>query len=101
MQFDRLHPEAVIEMIGAAEEYERRQQGLGRVFLDEVRSVIDHIMQDPETGILSEEDGIRIAMTRRFPYSIMFDYRESPPWILTVYHQSRHPDVWKTRVPKR
>jgi hypothetical protein len=95
-----MHPEALIEMIGAAEEYERRQQGLGRAFLDEVRSAIDHIMQNPETGFLSDEDGIRIAITRRFPYSIMFDHRESPPVILTVYHQSRHPDAWKTRIRK-
>ena len=50
MQFDRMHPEAVIEMTEAAEEYERAEQGLGRDFLAEVRLVVDRIMEDPETG---------------------------------------------------
>ena len=58
-------------------------------------------MIEPETGILSDEIGIRVAFTKRFPYSIMFTYLEPPPFILTVYHQSRHSDAWKTRIRKK
>jgi len=101
MQFDRMHPEAVIEMVEAAEEYERGKQGLGRDFLVEVRRVVDRIMNDPETGFLSDEDGVRIAVIDRFPYSIMFEYLESQPYILTVYHQKRDPEGWKSRITKR
>ena len=73
MTFARMHPKAVIEMTEAAEEYERARQGLGREFLEEVEQALAQIMQDPETGILSDEDGIRISLLKRFPYSIMFE----------------------------
>jgi hypothetical protein len=101
MRYDRMHHEAVIEMTKAAVDYERATAGLGREFLEEVRVVVERTMKDPQTGFLTEEDGIRLARTKRFPYSIMFDYTETPPFILTVYHQHRDPEGWKTRIKKR
>jgi hypothetical protein len=60
MRYDRIDPEAVDELIESARHYEKHQTGLGDEFLAEVREAIENVLADPETGLSSEVEGLRM-----------------------------------------
>lgn len=79
---------------------ERRAQGLGRRFFDQVKRAESLIAQSPEA---SEEirPGIRRRLLRQFRYSLIYSLEPEGPLILAVAHHSRRPGYWIGRVGER
>jgi len=100
MQFDRMDPRAIDELIESAERYEKKVPGLGDRFLDHARLAVDSIMANPETGLSTDEEGIRVVLVKRFPFRVIYDATVNPPFILAVYHNSRRPEGWKDRIKR-
>ena len=83
-------------MIEAARFYEARSEGLGFEFLDGVQSLIDLVRSHPKIG-QSVGDGIRRAVLRRFPFSLIYSEEAPEIVIIAVAHQKRRPGYWRHR----
>jgi plasmid stabilization system protein ParE len=88
---------AEIELAEAAQFYDERQPGLGRLFLDSVREAGERVRQNPEWWPILENP---VRSCRVFPYPYRLLYRELPDriQIVSVFHHSRQPDSWKDRL---
>jgi ParE-like toxin of type II ParDE toxin-antitoxin system len=88
---------AEIELVEAAQFYDERQSGVGKLFLDAVRDAGERIRQNPEWWPVLEAPvrGCRVAP---FPYRLL--YREFPDriQIVAVVHFSQRPGSWKDRL---
>lgn len=92
----RFHPEAVAEMIEAAQYYEGRQLGLGSRFLDAVEFTARQIERQPTLGRV-DPAGRRRRAVKRFPYRLIYRIKDSDTYILAVAHGSRRPGYWRQR----
>lgn len=93
----RFHPEAQIEMIKAAEYYERQQLDLGKRFLLNIQEKIRHIRLNPFI-YSSLESNLRKCRLDKFPYGIIFRSTKKEIAIIAVVNLKRKPGYWKERL---
>lgn len=92
-----LRHQAAEELLAACGYLEAQRKGLSTRLIGEVRRVIDRISTHPELhGIVLKD--IRRAAVRRFPYSIFYRVTPARIDVLAVFHDSRDPVVWQSRV---
>lgn len=93
----RIRPEALDELAKAWLWYEGQREGLG----DEFRSCVDvamaEIARDPLMWPRVRGE-VRRRMTRRFPYAVLYLAEDDHIEVLAVFHSSRDPREWKSRV---
>lgn len=93
----RFHPDARLEMVESAKFYEATQVGLGKHFLEAVRSSTQKIRLFP--SIYQHVDGkARRCCVERFPFGIVFREKDDEIQVIAVVHFKRDPDYWKKRV---
>lgn len=90
------HPEAARELTRSIEYYEKKSEGLGAEFLDEVEHAIARILAYPDYGTLLTNTNRRVLLNR-FPFEIIYEISEELLTVIAVMHQRRHPDYWKSR----
>jgi len=92
----RLRPEARLDLEAAARWYEAQEQGLGRLFLEEVRASFHRIRTNPEVYALGYR-GTRRALIRRFPYGVIYlpVAELDAIVVLAVLHCGRDPKLWR------
>lgn len=78
--------------------YEEKDIGLGLEFLDEIESTISRVLELPKAWT-EIEIGIRRCLTNRFPFGLVYAYREVEKEILIVaiMHTRQEPGYWKSR----
>lgn len=91
--------EAELELEEAIEWYEARRVGLGGEFLGCVETIFQHVAESP---VLHEKvkGDYRRVLVRRFPYAVFYEF-DSQTNIVTIYavfHTSRNPRKWQTRL---
>jgi plasmid stabilization system protein ParE len=88
---------AEIELVEALRFYDRQENGLGKIFLDAVADASEKIRRHPEHWPFYEKP-VRGYRVMPFPYRLL--YRELPGriQIIAVFHLSRHPQTWKSRL---
>ncbi len=91
-----IRPEAQRDITEAAAWYERREQGVGTRFKNEVRTTSRRI---GENALMfpAIDTRLRRALLRGFPYSMYFIVEADSVIILAVLHQHRHPETWNIR----
>jgi plasmid stabilization system protein ParE len=77
--------------------YELQQAGLGVEFEQEVERVVAAIGVQPKRYPVVLRD-IREAPLRRFPYCVYYRVRPGRLIVLSVFHTSRDPNEWQSRV---
>jgi plasmid stabilization system protein ParE len=77
--------------------YEERQSGLGLEFEEEIERVVETIAAQPKRYPVVLQD-IREAPARRFPYCDYYRVRRGRLIVLAVFHTSRDPGEWHSRV---
>lgn len=77
--------------------YENQQPRLGVDFEDEVEHVLATIAAQPKRYPVIHRD-IQEAPVRRFPYCDYYRVRRGRLIILAVFHTSRDPAEWQSRV---
>lgn len=92
-----IRPKAEAELAEAFDWYEARVPGLGSNFLLSVDAVLSAIARNPRQYPVVHKD-TRRALTRRFPYQVLFAAEESRIVILAVFHVSRNPKAWQDRT---
>lgn len=90
------HPQTVTDYHEASDHYEGISPALQRQFRAEILSTIDRILANPFLYV--EVEGIRRALLRRFPYSIVYRILgEDTIRILVIRHHRRHREFGRDR----
>lgn len=90
------HPSTASDLNDAISHYNDLQVGLGDSFRDEVYAAIDRILENPK--IYAEVKGVRRALVKRFPYSVVYAVTQIDCIrILVIRHHRRHPEHGATR----
>jgi len=77
--------------------YENQQKGLGFDFLDEFENSINIIENNPKLYPVIYKK-VRRALMNRFPYAILYLIQTSGTVVFAVFHTSRNPKTWKSRI---
>lgn len=89
------------EADAAARWYEHRQPGLGRRFLHVLHDTLLDIEQRPthhsHLETVPEDAPIHRAVTKTFPYLVIYELRSEEVLVLAIAHSRRRPNYWKRR----
>lgn len=77
--------------------YDTQQQGLGNIFLYEVKESILRIKNNPYQLPKIEKEA-RKASLKRFPFAVFFIVKDNLINVFSIFHFSRNPNVWKKRI---
>jgi plasmid stabilization system protein ParE len=78
--------------------YESKQKGLGKLFVEEIRSKVLFIRNNPKTTTIKYDD-IRCAILDVFPFMVHYTIDELQKTIIVVavFHTSLNPERWRKR----
>jgi plasmid stabilization system protein ParE len=85
------------EYDAAALWYEGRQMGLGFAFAERIENVLGAIAHQPDRCPVIIGD-VREAPVSRFPYCIYYRVRSNQVVVIAIFHTSRDPQVWESRI---
>ena len=91
------HPQALNELIEAADFYEGRRAGLGTEFETVVQSAFIVIQENPLRWPLHRA-GVRRYRLKRFPFAILYRPSAESLVVIAVMHLSRRPGYWTGRL---
>jgi plasmid stabilization system protein ParE len=92
----RFHPQAVVELEGAALYYEQQRDGLGGRFVAAVEVALLSIQDTPKRWPTFDQE-VRRRMVRAFPYFILYSIEPKFILILAVIHAHQRPLAWAYR----
>ena len=81
----------------AVSHYDAESPGLGDELINEVDHCVEQISHFPDSGS-PYLAGTRRILTRRFPYSVVYQQRDQQIFVVAVAHQRRRPDFWLHRL---
>jgi|SRR5947209_16990546 len=90
-------PEGQADFDEAYDWYELHRTGGGDKFADAVQRTIDLITAFPRLGTLKYRD-VRQRLVLRFPYVLIYREAGGTIHIVSVFHTSRDPQAWVSRV---
>jgi len=88
---------AKIEFLEASMWYESKRLGLGAEFIEEIERCISQAAAFPHLYKVVHND-LRCVIANRFPYAIYFRQEPQHIVILAVFHSSRNPRSWQSRI---
>jgi plasmid stabilization system protein ParE len=91
-----MRPAARAEIEEAYRWYEDQRPGLGEAFLGMVREILAAVEEAPLRYPVIRK-GVRRALLRRFPYSILYLVEPDATVVLACFHGSRDPQEWHGR----
>jgi plasmid stabilization system protein ParE len=94
-----IQPEAADEANAAFNWYENQQPGLGGEFYRELTRGFEFILENPLLSRVAYR-GLRKRKLNRFPYLVVYQVADEEVSVVSVFHGSRNPAVWKRRAPK-
>src|SRR5262249_45728564 len=93
----RLRRVAQAEFDEAAGWYEARRQGLGLRFVAAVQKALTDLADHP-ARCAEVWPGVREAPVSKWPYFIYYPTYPDQGMVLAIFHASRDPTVWQSRV---
>ena len=93
------HPEALAEYEDGARFYAARQPDLDLRFIAAVEDAIAGVCESPARWRIFDDGEVRRALTRVFPYGILYTIEPDHVLIVAVAHCSREPRYWLDRLP--
>lgn len=85
------------ELDGAGDWYEKERAGLGSDFFAAIEHLLNRIASNPEQFPVLFR-GTHKAVAQRFPYCVYFRVKNQNVVVLAVFHSSRNPSTWQSRV---
>jgi len=89
--------EIELELGAKRDEYEAERVGLGDAFIDEVDATAARILERPHQFPKLAGTTMQRALTKRFPFMVVFESRGDVIRIIAVAHQHRDPRYWSGR----
>ena len=94
-----LLPEAIAEILQAAEWYEDRRIGLGEEFLSAAEQAMDAVAAAPlASAAWPGSVRHRRRVMKKFPYILVYEVRSDTLEIVAVAHTKREPGYWVERI---
>jgi len=94
-----IRPEVDADLLQAEAWYEEQRPGLGREFLQAIRTKLASLPRNPLLfRIGAQRWQVRWAYPDRFPYRIIFRVIQDTIVVYAVLHAARHDRHWKKRV---
>jgi plasmid stabilization system protein ParE len=93
----KINPFAEEDLEDSFDYYEHQKEGLGKEFLDEVKTRLNRVTENPNQ-FPKNRKGIRKALTNRFPFIIFFYVKDIVINVFAIFHSSRDPKNWGKRV---
>lgn len=90
-------PDARAEFDDAADWYEQRQPGLGATFTEAIDDVLDLVAAQPRMHATVYKD-VRKAVVPVYPYIVLYREDQGELVVVSVFHTSRDPAEWQSRV---
>ena len=91
-----MRPVAEAEISEAFRWYEDKSGGLGSEFMRALDAAISSVQRNP-TAYAVVHKQMRRALLRRFPYGVIYLFRDNTVIVLGCFHASRNPKQWRTR----
>lgn len=91
------HPDAKEELEFGINYYESQVLGLGIDLLEEVEHYTKIIQKFPKFGKILRNQ-VRQIILQRFPYTILYTFKEELIYVVAVAHQRQKPYFWKKRL---
>jgi plasmid stabilization system protein ParE len=91
-----VHPLAADEAEAAERWYRERSETAAARFRRELDSAVERIAERPEAGAPYLEKSRRIPL-RRFPFFIVYRFRQARIDVIAVAHARRRPGYWRKR----
>jgi toxin ParE1/3/4 len=88
---------AEMELVEAAQFYDERQSGVGKLFLDAVREAGERIRRNPDWWPVLEAP-VRGCRVVPFPYRLLYREFSDRIQIVAVVHFSQRPGSWRDRL---
>ena len=92
----RIRTEAELDLESASLYLEQQRADVGYAFLSEADHLFARIAAGPQL-YEAREDGVRVALMRRFPYGAYYIADGEDVIVLAVLHLHRAPDTWRLR----
>lgn len=77
--------------------YEEKEQGVGTRFREAIEATILSIKENPYTYPIVLGSAVRRAVVQGFPFIVVYTVEHNLILILSVFHTSRNPIIWKNR----
>jgi plasmid stabilization system protein ParE len=87
------------DIIESYDYYQNEKEGLGVEFVQEVKKTINRIEDNPNQ-FPKIRNQIRVALTNRFPFIIIYYIKGLIINVFAVFHTSRNPKTWRRRMKK-
>ncbi len=91
--------ESRLDVLDAFSWYESRRIGLGKDFELCLEAGLNQIQRDPSL-FQKRYKNLRIYYIHRFPYGIHYLLENTTVKVFGIFHTSRNPVSWKTRMDK-
>lgn len=91
-------PAAEAEADEAIKWYEEREFGLGKKLRELVEHSIESIIDNPFSHPVVEGSRVRRALVDRFPYIVVYTIEPDFILIVSIFHTSRNPIIWRGRL---
>ena len=88
---------AELDIQAAHKDYNKKLEGLGDEFENEINQSIHYIEQEAQT-IQVRYDNIRICFLKRFPFGIHFQMTENNVLIVGIYAMKDNPNKWTKQL---
>jgi len=92
-----IHPEADAEFAAAVRYYADIDPQLGIRFYREIERLIRAVCEQPDRFFRFSPPARR-ALSREFPYSVVYLVQPDRVWIVAVMHMKRQPGYWRERL---
>lgn len=90
---------AETEAAEAIDWYEERESGLGTAFRQSLEAVISSIQNNPLAYPIVRGSKVRRALVERYPSSVIYSIELIERiLIISIFHSSRNPIVWRGRI---
>lgn len=93
-----LYDEALAEMAGAIEYYDEQREGLGAQFREAIEATLSSIQERPFSYPVTTGSNVRRVVMNRFPFVIVYRVENDMIVVVSVFHTSRNPIIWKGRI---
>lgn len=84
------------EFDDAVEWHDQQRPGLARLFADAIRASLTRIAANPKLHAVVYKD-VRKTVVPRFRYCIFYTIEPTHILVISVFHTSRDPAIWKGR----
>lgn len=91
------HPDVEQEVKASYLWYQKQALGLGGDYLSELESAYQAITELPNTWP-KFQFGFRRFLLSKFPFSVIYQHKDSTVFIVAVMHNSRKPGYWHART---